>query len=90
MSQIPVLSVAHLTYTVSTQQIHGHTCSQSWAWSNVILLSRDYQRSVKLVTKYKDFIHSIASHTSAVANSLPKFDLDDRSEQNQNIHDCYG
>ena len=36
--------------------------------SNVILSLRVYHRSVKLVSKYDDFIHFIASHVSAVTS----------------------
>ena len=48
----------------SVNSIEGQASSQSWAWSkiNVILLLGFYHKSVKLVTKYGDFIHFIALH----------------------------
>ena len=37
-----------------------------------VLPLRVYRRIVKLVTKYKDFIHFIASHVSAVTKMIIK------------------
>ena len=46
----------------SMNSIDWHASSQSWAWSNVILVLCVYHRSVTVVTKYKDFIHFTALH----------------------------
>ena len=37
---------------------------------NVILLLRVYCRSARLVRKYEDFIHFLASHVSAVTKTI--------------------